>query len=107
MMRPRAYLWCGGVIALLLVIYAGTYLHYRRGLAFVHRVTWSPTIHTIELNGERGQAVFWEGMISADPAWKARCERDKRGWQALAAFFLPLRWLECRWWDLTSREPAP
>ncbi len=107
-MRLRTVaLWTGGVITVAFLGYGGVYLHYRNGLAFVHRVTWSPTTHSIELNGDRGPAMFWDAMASQDPEWEKRLEREERGWQRLSALFLPLRWLECRWWDLADREPAP
>ena len=107
MKRRYVALWVGCLAMIALLGYGGVYLHYRNGLALVHRVTWGITSHSIELNGDRGPAMFWNAMASQDPEWQERIEREERGWQRLAAFFLPLRWLECRYWDLFYRHPIP
>ena len=103
MRRRTAALWVGCLVTVALLGYGAAYLYYRNGLAFVHRIVHNT--HVIELNGERGPAMFWDALASQDSEWEKRLERDERDWQRLAVFFQPLRWLECRWWDLAYRHP--
>ena len=85
-------------IGLLLLVYAGCYLRLRLQVALVHRAMLGE--HVIVANEDRaprGSAIPGD---EADAA--AIRERERRSTERMLVLFLPVRWLECRCWDLVD-----